>query len=279
MKYVIKTIREADAESPASASRSSFPSIEQQTLLHTLLIISFFAISYDDALIRRTHTLSRQVIDAAGLRNRTGNDRIDSRWDVHVLHLLCLRPRLSIALQVATQIIAGVGRLIVADVLVKATHPVAVVGHEPGKLMGGGVPGRENLDVLQTRSIGNDHLFAPVANQVAIPRRIGLGAIDKGFAVTVHGEGTTVLRTLDDIILDELARQVAVEPYGHAATTLLSFGIDGGLAAILPDVVALIVEEFTAGVFRKEVAYKAATHIVVGTAVFLPDDASVAGIM
>ena len=126
-----------------------------------------------------------------------------------------------------------------------------------------GVPGRKYLDVLQTGGVRHDNLLAPIAHKVAVPRRVRLRAVDKSLGVAVHRERATILRTLDDVVLDKLTRQRAVEPHGHAAAALLSLGVDGGLRAVLPDVVALIVEELTARIFREEITHQTASHVII----------------
>ena len=145
--------------------------------------------------------------------------------------------------------------------------------------MRGGIPRREYLQVLHPRLVGQDDLFAPVAHEVAIPRGIRLGTVDERLVVAIHRERTAVGRRMDDVILDELARERAVEPDGHAAAALLALGVDGGLGAVLLDVVALIVEELAARILRQEVAHEAAPHVVVAGAVLLPDHLAVAGIV
>ena len=88
-----------------------------------------------------------------------------------VLHGIGL-PGFAVALQVSTQIVAEVGRLVVADVLVEHAHVIGVVGHEPGKLVVSGIPCGEDFQVANECPVGHDDFLTPVTHQIAIPRGV-----------------------------------------------------------------------------------------------------------
>ena len=236
--------------------------INQLSMIHIRLpYYKFLAILDVDAFFQecrsagvwecRHYFTAAEVIDSTplSLRRGVGGEAKDATREATLL------PGFGIAAEVGTEIVAEVGGLVVADVLVEGAEPVGVVGHEPRELMRSGIPGREYLQVLHPRLVRQDDLFAPVAHEVAIPRGIRFGAVDERLVVAIHRERAAVGRRMDDVVLDELARERAVEPDGHAAAALLALCVDAGLGAVLLDVVALIVEELAAGILRQEITH------------------------
>ena len=75
------------------------------------------------------------------------------------------------------QIVAEVRGLVVAHVLPCHCHTVGVVVHEGGDTVGSGTVGGEDVEMRGIGDIPEDKLLAPVAHEVSLKIRSGLGPV------------------------------------------------------------------------------------------------------